>query len=132
VEDKKSIIGMVSGTDAPKGLDAPSSMTLGDLAAKNCIIISDMPPVIQYVLGWLFLAWIHQPDPSYVVSAIIEYPSEIASSRSSMYSSRYGRFQELAARIGGPSIFGAPKLKITLFMVLSWVSPDISISGSYP
>jgi predicted transcriptional regulator len=49
VEDQKSILGILSGMDAPKGLDAPSSMTLGNLAEKNYITISDRWPLFEMV-----------------------------------------------------------------------------------
>jgi CIC family chloride channel protein len=47
VEDGKSILGIVSGKDALKALNAPSGMTLGDLAEKNFIIISEETPLFE-------------------------------------------------------------------------------------
>ncbi|MGA7642507.1 MAG: CBS domain-containing protein, partial [Syntrophobacteraceae bacterium] len=49
VEDQQSILGTVSGKDAPKALDDPSCMTLGDLAEKNYITISEKTPLIEIV-----------------------------------------------------------------------------------
>ncbi|MGA3118012.1 MAG: chloride channel protein [Syntrophobacteraceae bacterium] len=49
VEDQKSILGMVSGKDALKALNAPSGMTLGDLAEKKYITISEKTPLFAIV-----------------------------------------------------------------------------------
>ena len=49
VEDQKSILGIVSGKDALKALDAPSGMTLGELAEKEYITISEEAPVFEIV-----------------------------------------------------------------------------------
>jgi len=49
VEDQKSISGIVSGMDALKALNAPSGMTLGDLAEKKYITISEKTPLFAIV-----------------------------------------------------------------------------------
>ena len=49
VEDQKSILGIVSGKDALKALNAPSGMTLGELAEKEYITISEEVPVFEIV-----------------------------------------------------------------------------------
>ena len=49
VEDRNSILGIASGKDAIKALNAPSSMTLGELAEKNYITISEEWPVFEIV-----------------------------------------------------------------------------------
>jgi chloride channel protein, CIC family len=45
VEDRKSILGIVSAIDALKALDAPSGVTLSDLAEKKYIVVSEQSPV---------------------------------------------------------------------------------------
>ncbi len=47
VEDRKSILGIVSAKDALKALDAPSGVTLGDLAEKKYIVVSEESPVFE-------------------------------------------------------------------------------------
>jgi CIC family chloride channel protein len=49
VEDRESILGVVSGKDVLKTLDAPSGMTLGDLAEKNYITVSENSPLFEIV-----------------------------------------------------------------------------------
>ncbi len=49
VEDQKSILGIVSGNDALKALDAPSGMTLGELVEKNYITVSEESPLFEIV-----------------------------------------------------------------------------------
>lgn len=49
VGDQKSILGIVSGMDALKALNAASGMTLGDLAKKDYIAVSDKSPLFEIV-----------------------------------------------------------------------------------
>ncbi|MGA2937706.1 MAG: chloride channel protein [Syntrophobacteraceae bacterium] len=49
VEDRKSILGIVSGMDALNALNAASGMTLGDLAKKDYISVSDKSPLFEIV-----------------------------------------------------------------------------------
>ncbi len=49
VEDRESILGVVSGKDVLKALSAPSGMTLGDLAEKNYITVSENSPLFEIV-----------------------------------------------------------------------------------
>ena len=49
VGDQKSILGVVSGKDALQALNAPSGMTLGDLAEKKYITISEKTPLFEIV-----------------------------------------------------------------------------------
>ncbi len=49
VEESKSILGIVSGKDVLKALNAPSDRTLGDLAEKNCITVSENSPLFEIV-----------------------------------------------------------------------------------
>jgi CBS domain-containing protein len=49
VGDGKSILGIVSGKDALKAFSAPSGMTLGDLADRKFITISEETPLFEIV-----------------------------------------------------------------------------------
>jgi CIC family chloride channel protein len=49
VEDQKSILGIVSKKDALKALDAPSGVTIGDLAEKKYITIPEKTPLFEIV-----------------------------------------------------------------------------------
>jgi CIC family chloride channel protein len=48
-DDKKSILGFISGKDAQKALDAPSGMTLSDFAEKKFITVSEDSPVFEII-----------------------------------------------------------------------------------
>ena len=49
VEDQRSILGIVSGKDALKALNDTSDVTLGDLAERNYITVSDKSPLFEIV-----------------------------------------------------------------------------------
>ncbi len=49
VGNQKSILGIVSGKDALKAFNAPSGMTLGDLAEKKYITIPEKTPLFEIV-----------------------------------------------------------------------------------
>src|SRR5208337_2889507 len=49
VEDRESILGVVSGKDVLKALNAHSGMTLGDLAEMNYITVSGNAPLFEIV-----------------------------------------------------------------------------------
>jgi CIC family chloride channel protein len=47
VEDRNSILGIVSSKDAPKAVDTLSDMTLGDIAEKKYITVSEESPLFE-------------------------------------------------------------------------------------